>query len=270
MMKDHTKIQKLLYDFLTDELSNTDRDLIRQHLASCKICSAKFEQMQSTVGHLDSIRTNPSDERPALFWQGFADRVMDKIDVQHEPSRVSTWIDEVRTAFTLHKGYALGLAGSLAILVLAFSLRQWSYISDDGDEQFVSHPAAPVEYARADSVGERFGQYLQKSKILFVGLINTQADENGRIDLSLERSASRELVHEARFLREQPLDRRSDRLIRDLQKILVELANAEETEDIPNVELIRSGIDHQNLLFKIRMAEAAFDSTTMTRARYIY
>ena len=52
------------------------------------------------------------------------------------------------------------------------------------------------------------------------------------------------------------MEARSARLIGDLEKILIELANIEEDQDIPNVEMIRSGIRRENLLFKIRMTES--------------
>jgi hypothetical protein len=68
------------------------------------------------------------------------------------------------------------------------------------------------------------------------------------------------LVREARYLKQQPLDVRSRQLMNDLERILIELANTEEQNDLPNVEIIRGGIHQENLLFKIRMAEAMYDS----------
>jgi hypothetical protein len=86
--------------------------------------------------------------------------------------------------------------------------------------------------------------------------------EPGRsFDLSAEREVSRDLIKEARYLREQDIDRRSARLIEDLNKILIELANLEDEHDLPDVEIIRGGIHQENLLFKIRMAELMHDST---------
>ena len=52
----------------------------------------------------------------------------------------------------------------------------------------------------------------------------------------------------------------------DLEKILIELANIEEHRDLPNVEIVRGGIRQENLLFKIRMAEAMYDSSEFTYA----
>jgi len=81
------------------------------------------------------------------------------------------------------------------------------------------------------------------------------------VDLSSERKVSRDLIEEARYLQSQPLDRRSERLIGDMEKILIELANMKEQNELPNVEMIRGGIHQENLLFKIRMAESLYDTT---------
>jgi hypothetical protein len=74
-------------------------------------------------------------------------------------------------------------------------------------------------------------------------------------------------VHEARYLRNQPLDARSAELVGDLEKIMIELANLEEEHDLPNVELIRTGIRRENLLFKIRMAENLLEAGVIERTR---
>ena len=127
-------------------------------------------------------------------------------------------------------------------------------------------PSESVELRSTDTLrvmraAERMERYLRKSKILLVGLSNMKTDAGHPLDLSAEREASRSLIKEARYLQTQDIDRRSARLISALNKILIELANLEEHNDIPGVEIIRGGINQENLLFKIRMAEAMNDST---------
>jgi hypothetical protein len=94
--------------------------------------------------------------------------------------------------------------------------------------------------------------------------------ENPTIDLSTERQVSRDLIHEAQFVRDQPINNKTERLVHDLERILIELANSEEQTDLPNVELIRSGIQQENLLFKIRMAEASFDTSRHAATEKLY
>jgi len=99
------------------------------------------------------------------------------------------------------------------------------------------------------------GSYLRQSQMLLVGVTNMPIDEGQLPDLTIERETSRHLVEEARMLKQQSLDDRSVRLINDLQKIQIELANMDPRNDLPTMELVRSSIERENLLFKIRMEE---------------
>ena len=73
-----------------------------------------------------------------------------------------------------------------------------------------------------------------------------------------ERRVSRELVLEARALRQESLDANSARLINDLEKIQIELANMTPDDAAPGVDMIRQGIESKNLLFKLRIAETLY------------
>ena len=106
----------------------------------------------------------------------------------------------------------------------------------------------PAQIALAD--------YFRKSKILLVGISNISANKGERIDLSTERQAARELIQQARYLDNRFLDDRSQQLIKALERILLELANMEQHANVPDVEIVRSGIHDENMLFKIRMAES--------------
>jgi hypothetical protein len=97
--------------------------------------------------------------------------------------------------------------------------------------------------------------YFERSRTLLIGVANIPAADGDKIDLSVERTAARGLVRQARYLGDKPLDSRSQELIRELERVLIELANMEEQADVPEVEMIRTGMHQQNLLFKIRMAE---------------
>ena len=68
-------------------------------------------------------------------------------------------------------------------------------------------------------------KYLRKSRTLLVGVANMKVPEDQPADLHAEQQISRELVSEARALRQEPLDLHSARLINDLEKIQIELAN---------------------------------------------
>jgi hypothetical protein len=142
------------------------------------------------------------------------------------------------------------LAGGLVIILLAVGV--WmsipSFVGERGPEG-TQLPVMPVASKTAVE------DYFTSSRMLLIGIANMSPEQGKPIDLSVERSAARSLVRQARLLSTEPVDERSQELIRDLERILIELANLEETADVPGIELIRTGVREQNLLFKIRMAE---------------
>jgi hypothetical protein len=113
----------------------------------------------------------------------------------------------------------------------------------------------------------RMSQYLRKSKVLLIGIANLETEEGQPVDFSVEQRASRELVREARYLKQRALDPRVDQLVDAMSRILIELANLSDEQQIPNMEIVRSGIYQENLLFRIRMAEAVYDSTHLLYAK---
>src|SRR6185369_5044246 len=100
--------------------------------------------------------------------------------------------------------------------------------------------------------------YITQSKTLLVGISNMKPVSETSYDLSVEQVKSKQLIQEARYLKEQPIDARAQRLIGDLERILIELANMKEEGNAPNVEILRGGLHQENLLFKIRMEEKTF------------
>jgi len=214
---------------------------------------------------LTRAMADPASKRTDAYWQSFAGGVESKLQSAMRNSRAvrpSVW-EHFESFFLLHRGpaYAVGIA---CILLLAVVLYRGEF--------FTTKPADPVESPssaelrapdslRVVPASERMERYLRKSKILLVGLSNMKTDADHPLDLSAEREASRSLIKEARYLQTQDIDRRSARLISALNRILIELANLEDQNDVPGVEIIRGGINQENLLFKIRMAEALNDST---------
>ena len=264
----HSEVQDLLYDVVQNELSEDQTKHIQQHLAGCTSCAEELNTLQQMLAMLPADLPDPADGRGKEFFDALALRVEMEISRPQAPrlNPVKEFIGKMQSFVTLRPAYAYGFGGALAVIVLAlfFVIRQ--------PKEAIEHAENPdqrSEYELAHLENQqRMSNYLQKSKTLLVGIANMKQRGHGDADFTAERRLSRNLVHEARYLKSQPMDERSARLLQDLQKILIELANLEETNDLPNVEMIRSGIDQENLLFKIRMAEASFDTSRTTNKIY--
>jgi hypothetical protein len=260
----HLRLRKQLYDFVHGGLEQTLHDKIERHCSSCRECAEEVRYLRTLSTILEGGTTQPSEQRTTEYWNSFALIVEQRVRQTERRQKYSLisvreWL---RSLLTFRKKYVLALSGGLTFgIVLALYLFPLlsprpaanEHFADRSDQQ-VTQSAMPVNF-----VVNRAHQYFRKSKVLLVGISNMKEDED--VDLNVERKASRELLHEARYLKTQALDSRSKKLINDLDKILIELADMEEKNDIPNVEILRGGIHQENLLFKIRMAESLYDSS---------
>jgi hypothetical protein len=116
-----------------------------------------------------------------------------------------------------------------------------------------------------DSTNVQMQSYIRKSKMLLVGLSNMKSDTIDPEDLAREREASHALAREARALQARPIDSRSRRLVGDLEKIWIELANSPPSELSDQIDVIRNGIHKENLLFRIRMEERMYGTIDEVR-----
>ncbi len=276
-MNNHRTVQLLLYEYLRDELSPDERSAVDTHVAGCTECATELEHMRTTLGLMPSPAAEASEERSEQFWDQFASTIIEKTgsgEQQHggQLAEVIAWLEDL---LLLRPKYTFTIGGGIALVLLAFGF--WTFRTPEQRDVALKSNAVPLEHratpvssdeAAMQQLGvrpERVGDYFRKSKMLLVGLANLRTDQSEPLDLSAERRVSRNLIREARYLRRQPIDPQSREVMNDLEKILIEVANTGERHDVPNVEIVRSGIHQENLLFKIRMAEAMYDS-----ARFMY
>lgn len=286
-MNIHGTIRGSLYEFAMGELPPGEQTAVRQHLDSCPACLAEYENLREAIGLVPRPSVLPEDERTEEFWQGFAGGVERRL-----ASRVRglPFLDRLRdgivSLFVMRGGQiaAAGLSGAMAVLALVLILHRPSPdrdgVADEGPKPPQEEPQGPAASPRESIMAaapavtlsgslsprktlfaaDRVTQYFRRSKILLIGIANMQDEPEGSLDLSAERRTSRALVKEARYLKQQGnLDPRARDLIDELNRVLIGLANL--SDDTPGVEIIRGGIRQENLLFKIRMAEAALDTT---------
>jgi len=269
-MNTHAKITALLYDYHRGELPSSDRLRVEEHCAGCRRCRQEFDELRAMLALLPLAP--PSDERTPEFWRSFPDAVERRLTAPGAArSRAGFWEgvrDEIVSLFTLRPAYAAAVSGSVVLALLAVVLWQ-QYTPGTPSPSQAAQPAVEIP-VRTVSTDVRMSDYFRKSKMLLVGISNMKVSDGGSVDMSAERKYSRELLHEARYLKTQPMSGRSAKLIGDLEKILIELANLKDQGEAPEVEMIRGGIHQENLLFKIRAAASVYDSTRFQQTRALY
>jgi hypothetical protein len=143
-------------------------------------------------------------------------------------------------------------AGTVAALVIAAFLagRFWQHPPDHNQQQ-----AVKVDPQRIALVA--VGDHLERSQILLTELMHTDSSEGA--DLSEERQQARNLLDDNRLYRLSALrngDPAVAHVLDDLERVLVEIANAPADPTSQDVQQIRNRIQSQDLLFKIHVMES--------------
>ncbi len=253
----------MLFDYLSGEIPGEETASLEDHLAQCASCREDLRMLREAVDVLPRKGTLPSDERDEQFWRAFPAEVEARITRRRNAgtSLIADAADRITSFIHFNGAQLVAGSGALALIALAVLL---FHRAPAPDARATAEKGAPPSIT-VETGAVKFHDYLKKSRVLLIGVSNLRTDGAIPIDLSVERRQSRELVHEARGLNRDAMDTRSAKLVGDLQKILIVLANSDEKHGAPDVEIIRSGIRHNNLLFKIRMTESALTAATYER-----
>ncbi len=240
------------------DLRAADEQKLQAHLADCAKCRAALAKMQQVLSAMGApIRP----EMPEHFWEGYWHRLVARMEKDERaapepalaPSRLWNWL---RAAWHEHPLFVplARTAGIWALLIVGVMVGHYWWPQQE-TAQITSRTkveAQPVQ-ARAE-------QWLERSKILLIGVVNEDFSESAQSDFSQQRQVSRSLVTEARALRREidpAANRQLLQLMSQLELILLQIANLEAEHDLSAVDLVRDGIARDGLLLKINIAEMA-------------
>jgi anti-sigma factor RsiW len=256
-MTKHTTIQVQLYDHIRGGLSAADHQAVSAHLRTCTSCAAEADELRSLIASQKGSRPDPASELPQEFWNTLLNEVDARIASQVRPvpwyRRLAGWLRPGPTP-----QYRVAVTFAAILIVAGSTLITWTVLQRTPERMAPAMADAVVLDSSATVQPTRLQKYLHRSRTLFVGVANMNVPEDQPPDLQTERRISRELVTEARALRQEALDVNSARLINDLEKIQIELANMAPDDAAPGVDMIRQGIESKNLLFKLRIAEMLY------------
>lgn len=256
----HRDVRSLLYDHARGDLDAGQARRIEEHLAGCDRCYAEFQIVKEGMRLVQPMKSRPSELRSDAYWHNVGLRIEHRIREANvrRPVRHRLW-QEAEWFFLIRRPYAIALTTSTAIVVLA-AILWFAKVRPE-----LLEPAGPAMLeTQAQTVNEELGDYFRRSKVLLVGITNLGQTEGPSVDIRVERKAARQLIQQARMFEDRGMDERSKALIQALEKILIELANMEDRANVPDVELIRTGIRNENMLFKIRMAVTQYNQPFTT------
>jgi hypothetical protein len=214
---------------------------IRSHLAQCQRCRAELERVESLLGQIEPTEV---PEPPAFFeektWLNLRERLPQK------RSGFRQW-------FGRPKKWALA---PIAVLLLAAAFmagRFWPRPTPN--VALTPNPQRVVLVA--------VGDHLERSQMLLVEIMNADTSSAQALDFSGERQQARDLLdanHLYRLSAQHVGDPQVARVLDDLGRVLAEIANGPSQLAPGDLKEIRTRIQSQELLFKIKVIGSQVDS----------
>jgi hypothetical protein len=230
------------------EGGHDDERRIDEHLAGCSACRQSWTELRETLKLVDAATVpEPGEGFERIMWA----RVQQALPEAPQPRRAWRWVPAVGMAAALVAAVGLGYAWRV------------SHESRPGAPAASAASGAtttPVALSAADLKKTRervlltaLAEHFQQTEMLLVELKNSPDD--GRADLAFERAAAGDLVASGRLYRvtaQQSGDLQLAGMLDDLESVLVEVARSPDHVARKDFESLRTRIDDQNLLFKVR------------------
>jgi hypothetical protein len=252
-MKDCKNYERLFEKALYDELTHTEEKIFMKHINSCSSCRLKFQELKETLTELKKYqRPEPDEDFMNSFWVTLQPKLAVGGNTQKNP-----WTKLIYF-FRSDFKWKYQLAGGIAILVIGLFIGKY-FLAERGDNQAVTSNKneLAVSEAKADLDAAK---YIERSKILLLGIVNFDPtkDDAETINLPHIKNISKQLAGEAPALKadlNEPSQQQLKRLVSNLQLILLQIANLEEKNNLDGIELIKEGVNSQNIFLKINIQQ---------------
>ena len=235
-MNNHLSEDELILHFY-GETERADRARVDSHLASCGECQFAQDQLRRVMTLVDSaapVEAPPGFERTA--WA----RLEPALDANRSGWKTFFWFPQ------------WALAGGVAALVVAaFVAGRFS----GGSPATTTAPSAIVADVEPGRVLQTaVGEHLDRTQMMLVELANAGSD--GADVLAMEQKRAVDLVAANRVIRQSALqsgDGQVVDILEDLERVLLEIANASASTTSNELTDLQSQITREDLLFRLRV-----------------
>ena len=252
-MNTHLSEEELILHYY-GETDRADEARVDTHLAACGDCQAAQAQLRHVLALVETAA--PVEARPGFerdVWARLEPTLGEDLTTNREPrtaNREGRW----RTFFWIPQW---ALAGGVAALVLvAFMAGRFS----GGDPASASRTPQAASLVMAEAAPNdallhtAVGDHLDRTQVMLTELVNNDVDQADAFAGEQERAS--DLVAINRLIRHsaaQSGDAGVADVLEDLERVLLEIANA--PADVTSNELsdLKSRITAQDLLFRVRV-----------------
>jgi hypothetical protein len=205
---------------------------IKEHLTACGECRQLYDELQQTFSAVEAL---PVPERG----EGYGREVWARLQPQLEEQPQAGW-----TAWLQPQHWALA-ATITAVLVVGILVGRFTSPGPNGRSP---------EQVRERILLVAVGDHLDSSQMVLVELVN--ATGNGTVDITSEREWAEDLIADNRLYRltaSEAGETAVAGLLEELERVLLEVAHSPDVVSSDEFQQIRSRIEEQGILFKIRV-----------------
>lgn len=212
-----------------------DRSAAEEHLASCGECRQVYEELQQIFAAVEAL---PVPERG----EGYGREVWARLQPQLEEQPQAGWA--AWTVWLQPPRWVLA-ATMVAVLVVGILVGRFTSPEQNGRSP---------EQVRERILLVAVGDHLDSSQMVLVELVN--ASGNGTVDITSERRWAEDLIADNRLYRltaSKAGETAVAGLLEELERVLLEVAHSPDVISSGEFQRIRSRIEEQGILFKIRV-----------------
>jgi len=234
-MNTHLSEDELILHYY-GETARADQSRIESHLASCAECQFANQQLRRVM---TLVNTAAPVEAPLGFERNAWARLEPQLDANTRSGRGFFWFPQ------------FALAGGVAALVLvAFMAGRFS----GGESSGVTPGSVMAQIEPERVLHAAVGDHLDRTQMMLVELANADSDHADVFAAEQDRAA--DLVAVNRLIRqsvEQSGDAAIADVLEDLERLLLEIANAPADATSNELTDLQSRITTEDLLFRVRV-----------------
>ncbi|MEP7116181.1 MAG: hypothetical protein ABI880_01260 [Acidobacteriota bacterium] len=216
---------------------------VATHLRTCAACRHDSERLQRTLA---LIEANAEGEPPTGYEATMWARLKGQLDAPRPWWRRLVNDGPVRWA----------MAGTLAAVLVGAFMAGWLA------REVAAPPPARVEATDTDTaaaVGKRVlvaavGQHLERTQMMLAEVLN--ASHGAAMDVAVDRARAADLVATNRLFQQSAElagDAQIDDVLEELERVLVELANAPADLAPADLDALRARLERGGLIFRVRV-----------------
>lgn len=235
--------EKLLVDALYDELNSAQQKQLDGHLKHCRACRDLLAELQAASRTLDKNGLG-AGRADGIHERGGQNELWDAIQPALAQADAERYRQLPRRRLVPYLTGALAMAASLLVFVFLIDP-----VTQTGNPATaVTQSASPTGPGNAELMN-----YLRRVETILMAVANAQS-VNGR-SVPVKQDFARDMAQQAGVLTNSREDFSAGqaRLLKDIEFMLMQIANLEEGNMDEGVRLLQGYIEDNSILFRIRL-----------------